>query len=323
MAKKIIFTQSQIDKMIQMHQDGYLNKEIAKYFETSLSTINRRLMDQNVQSRHPRLSGERKQKAVDLYNEYHNISKVCSLMNISSSTVHNILNNANIHILDRSECKRKCVIDETYFDNIDTHRKAYYLGLLYADGTVSGTSNRVQISLQERDKDIIYQLQSDLKCDYKISLIEYNKKNSNHQNQYCLTISNTRIHDALIKHGVVPNKSLILEFPNDLNKEFYSSFILGYLDGDGTITKKEKRIKLISTESFCNKIAEIVKNMFGIHCTISYCHHHMDKSTRSLQIAGGKQVKCFLDWIYSKSDIYLQRKYDIYKNLYCVNNFSL
>ena len=319
MAKKIFFTQSQIEEMVQMHQDGYLNKEIAKHFGTSLSTINRRLADQKVQSRHPHLSEERKQKAIILYNEYHNISKVCSLMNISSSTVHDILTEAGIHILDRSECKRKCIIDESYFDVIDTHRKAYYLGLLYADGSVSGTSNRVQISLQERDKDIIYQLQSDLKCNYKISLIEYNKKNSNHQNQYCLTITNTRIHDALIRHGVVPNKSLILKFPSELNDEFYPSFILGYLDGDGNISKTEKRISLISTESFCNKIAEIVNDLFNIHCTISYCHHRIDKPTRSLQIAGGKQAKRFLDWIYSKSDIYLHRKHDIYQNLYCVS----
>lgn len=318
MRNKIEFTQSQINEMVQMHQAGYLNREIAEHFNTSLGTINRRLKEQNVQSRHPWLSDERKQKAIDLYNEHHNINKVCRLMNISGTTVHNILIDAGIHILNRSECKRTCTINETYFDNIDTHRKAYYLGLLYADGTVSSTSNRVQISLQERDKDIIYQLQHDLQCDYKISLIEYNKKNPNHQNQYCLTITNTHIHDALVKHGVIPNKSLILEFPSDLDEEFYPSFILGYIDGDGTIVKSEKRVRLISTESFCIRIAEIVNEKFNIHCTISYCHHRTDKSTRSLQIAGGKQAKLFLDWIYSKCDIYLQRKYNIYNNLYCV-----
>ena len=317
MRNKIEFTQSQINEMVQMHQAGYLNKEIAKHFNTSLGTINRRLKEQNVQSRHPWLSNDRKQNAIDLYNEYHSINKVCKLMNISSATVHNILVDAGIHILDRSECKRTCTIDETYFDNIDTHRKAYYLGLLYADGTVSGTSNRVQISLQKRDKDIIYQLRQDLQCDYKISLIEYSKKNPNHQDQYCLTITNKRIHDALIKHGVIPNKSLILEFPSDLDEEFYPSFILGYIDGDGSIVETEKRVKIVSTESFCNRIAEIMDNMFHIHCTISYCHHRTDKSTRSLQIAGGKQVKRFLDWVYSECDIYLHRKHDVYQNLYC------
>ena len=132
-------------------------------------------------------------------------------------------------------------------------------------------------------------------------------------------MSNTHIHDALIKHGVIPNKSLTLEFPSDLDEEFYCSFLLGYMDGDGSILKKEKRICLVSTESFCNRVAEIVRDLFNIHCSISYCHNHMDKPTRTLRISGGRQAKLFLDWIYSKCDIYLSRKREIYENLYCTH----
>lgn len=316
--KKIVFTQEQINQMIKLHDDGVLNKDIAKYFGVSTSTINRRLAKSGIVSRHPRVTPERIKKAIELYKEYENINDVSKLLHMNSSTIHNILMNNNIPIKSMSEVKRTCYINESYFDNIDSHRKAYYLGLLYADGNVGLNDNKVYISLQEKDKDIIYQFREDLECNYKISVVPYNKRNPNWQNQYCITITNKRIHDSLILYGVHPHKSLTLKFPENLNEEYYCSFILGYLDGDGTISKKEQRIGLISTKDFCDKIAQIVKDLFGIHCSIMYCHHKTDVSTRCLQIAGRNQVKKFLDWVYSHMEICLQRKYEIYKNNYCM-----
>lgn len=318
MKPKIEFTQEQIDEMINLHDNGLLNREIAEKFNVSVSTINRRLANKVV-SRHPSLSKEREAKAIELYNKYHSMKKVSQYLHMGTQTIHEILIANNVYILDKSECKRKNVINKHYFDEIDSHRKAYYLGLLFADGTISGRNNRLQISLQEKDKDIIFQFREDLESDYKISKLEYSKKNPNWQDQYCLTISNREIHNALINHGMLPNKSLILEFPVDLDEKYYCSFILGYLDGDGSIHKKEERISLVSTENFCNRIASIVKDKFGIHCSIYFCHGKKDKTTRTLQIAGRNQVKTFLDWLYSKCDIFLERKHQIYIAKYCVS----
>lgn len=258
-------------------------------------------------------------EVIILYEKYHSLKRVSEELHITSERIKKILLENNIHIYTQSEQKRTKIINENYFDNIDSHRKAYYLGLLYADGTVSKNSNRVQISLQEKDVYILEQFKKDLECDYKLTLIPYHDKNPNWSNQYCLTISNTHIHDALISHGIFPNKSLILEFPTDLDEQYYNSFILGYMDGDGNLCKspREKRARLVSTENFCKKIAEIVKEKLDVNCSIMLCHHKTDVSTRTLQIAGGKQVKRFLDWIYSNCDIYLERKHKIYEDLYC------
>lgn len=318
MRKKIEFTQSQLEQMVQMHDNGMLNREIASHFGVSLSTINRRLAEEGVESRHPRLSEDRISQAISLYNEHRQLHKVAKLMHISEGTIRQILIDNNIAIATLSETRRQRTLNEHYFDVIDSHRKAYYLGLLFADGNVSKNRYDIQISLQEKDKDIIYQFREDIGSNHKVSYIKYNQKNPNWQNQYMLSISNPNMHDALISHGMLPNKSLILEFPNDLDPEFYSSFLLGYLDGDGTIQKKEQRVSLISTESFCKTVSKIINKQLGIHCTIIYCHKNKNVSTRILQIAGRNQVKKFLDWIYSKCDIYLERKYKIYQNVYCV-----
>ena len=130
-------------------------------------------------------------------------------------------------------------------------------------------------------------------------------------------MSNAAVHDALISHGVIPCKSLTLTFPK-INEMYYSSFILGYMDGDGHISEnpKDKRCNLVSTESFCTSVADILKDTLDVNCSIMLCHGKTEVTTRMLQVAGGRQVKKFLDWIYSDCDIYMERKYAIYQKLY-------
>lgn len=120
-----------------------------------------------------------------------------------------------------------------------------------------------------------------------------------------------------MSHGVIPNKSYNLEFPKDLSEEFYNSFILGYMDGDGSILRTECRISLVGTEMLCATISEIFSKMFNVHSTISYCHNKKSVPTRCLKVSGKKQVKKILDWLYSCSPVFLKRKYEIYQDLYC------
>lgn len=51
-----------------------------------------------------------------------------------------------------------------------------------------------------------------------------------------IVLNSKKISNDLIDKGIVPNKSLILNKPN-INEEYYLPFILGYFDGDGSISK--------------------------------------------------------------------------------------
>ena len=51
-----------------------------------------------------------------------------------------------------------------------------------------------------------------------------------------------------------------------------------------------------------------------------YIPHKKDKqntSTRTMQIAGARQLNIFLDYIYKDSYLYIKRKYDLYCQKYC------
>lgn len=39
----------------------------------------------------------------------------------------------------------------TYFENIDTEEKAYWLGFLYADGYVNANEDKIELCLAEKD----------------------------------------------------------------------------------------------------------------------------------------------------------------------------
>ena len=53
------------------------------------------------------------------------------------------------------------------------------------------------------------------------------------------------MYEDLIKLGCVPNKSLTVKFPTEeqVPKEFLSSFILGLIDGDGSIGIYKRKVK--------------------------------------------------------------------------------
>lgn len=317
MAKRNNFTEEDINNIIKLHNDGLLNREIAEQYNTSKSSIARILQNTDLPSRHPWMSEERENKIIELYNLYHRMNKIEEILHVGSSTVKDILQKHNVYIYTNSELHTKYSIDENYFDNIDTNNKAYIMGLLFSDGTVNRKSNAVALSLQEEDRHILESIQKELMTDKPLGFIDYKSKNPNHKNQYCLTLNNKHIHDTLIAHGVIPNKSLLLEFPTCIEPQFYSKFILGIMDGDGTISKnpKDKRCSFLSTEPFCLSAKEIIEHELNIHCSIML-GTNKNSVTRVLQIAGNNQVKKFLDWLYDDAELYLYRKHAIYERLY-------
>ena len=54
-----------------------------------------------------------------------------------------------------SKASRKYSFDEHYFDNIDNEHKAYWLGLLMADGYNHETKTCVSLRLQGQDREIL------------------------------------------------------------------------------------------------------------------------------------------------------------------------
>lgn len=115
-----------------------------------------------------------------------------------------------------------------YFDKINTKEKAYWLGILFADGYI-GQDNRLSFSQNIKDKILVYRLAE------AIGFNPNRIKEVKHENKFLLRVGNKRLSASLNKHGCVSAKSKIITLPELTNRQLSLAFLIGYFDGDGTV----------------------------------------------------------------------------------------
>ncbi len=116
------------------------------------------------------------------------------------------------------------VLNEQYFEKIDTKEKAYWLGFLYADGYMTQRF-RLGIGIHKDDEILIDLFLQHLEAD--------TFKKRYYRNYAIIELMNKKLCGDLVRHGVVPRKSKIIEFPKLNSRELELTFLLGYFDGDG------------------------------------------------------------------------------------------
>ena len=114
----------------------------------------------------------------------------------------------------------------------------------------------------------------------------------------------------------MPNKSLILRFPTEeqVPLEFLPSFLLGYMEGDGSIYEQKTRqaytnttVSMIGTLDFVSKFKSYIESI-GISSSSISPH----KSIFRTIIHGPHNSVRFLDHIYANAAFVMKRKYDRY-----------
>ena len=132
--------------------------------------------------------------------------------------------------------KRK-TYNENYFDVIDSEDKAYFLGLIYADGCVVNNQNeyryKVCLKLHNKDKHILDDL---IKYVEGEMCIWYHG-----QRDMCeVSFSGKKIVKDLEDKGVFPNKTFTIKYPV-IDEKLERHFLRGYFDGDGCIRISEDK----------------------------------------------------------------------------------
>lgn len=221
-----------------------------------------------------------------------------------------------------------------FFQNIDTEEKAYWLGFMYADGWVSSSGNTIGLGISLKDIDHLKKYNQALNYKKGLNVTEThqfgdktNHKNKNGEIMYMVStqISNDDLRSDLINAGCIPNKSLVLKFP-DINifkesdkyskEELIIHFIRGYFDGDGSLglyqhsktnINKEESLMFVGTKQFLENVQKYLGNGFLIHK--SNCNLATYRLSYSTQKAFNVAHK-----LYNNATVYLKRKYDIYLN---------
>ena len=194
----------------------------------------------------------------------------------------------------------------TNFEKIDTEEKAYWLGFLYADGSVGSKEDKIELGLAEKDLKHIEKFKTFMNINNKISYREKTKS-------YRISFRSAQCKQDLINKGCVPKKSLILNFPNEnqVPKYLIRHFIRGYFDGDGWFTNTEKcfQVGIIGTENFINGFLDSIENIDKKNKIFDV---HREDGAKRYVFGAYNDVLNFLNWIYKDSNIYLDRKYASY-----------
>lgn len=250
---------------------------------------------------------------IQLYNDGYSIIELSKIFHKRESFVSNLLKNNNIVVRKNIEYIRKhFVIDEKYFENINSEDKAYFLGLIIADGSVHNYSGKyMKIALQEEDCKVLEILSNKIYGKMHLNWCSVPKK-PHHKRQKVFTVNSEKIFDDLGKLFVIPRKTFVSRFPYQINENLYRYLIKGLSDGDGCITKSVKNYRwaLDGTYELLNFIKIYLKNELQIHSSLSKL-----KNIYQLNINGNLQVFKFLKWMYQDSTIHFDRKYQKFLDL--------
>ena len=129
---------------------------------------------------------------------------------------------------------------------IDTEEKAYWLGFMYADGYIGATEYSVGLNISLKDINHLKKYNNALNYKKGLNISETHlfgsseKTNKNGETLYMVstTIRDKQLWEGLNSKGCIPNKSLILTFPDEsifCDKKLINDLIRGYVDGDGTL----------------------------------------------------------------------------------------
>lgn len=149
-------------------------------------------------------------------------------------------------------------VNKNYFARIDAFHKAYDLGLLAADGTVLD-NGAISLYLQKRDRVLVAQLRDRIAPDAPI----YEYKNS-----YGVKIGCREMAADLDRYNITPRKSLTLLWPDLLPGEMVVPFLLGYFDGDGSLSiggsLRRTRWSMLGTAPFLTAAHAKLQQLSGL-----------------------------------------------------------
>lgn len=241
--------------------------------------------------------------------------EIGEIFNISQSQVGNILKKYGIKLPKSRLNMSKLALDIDYFKTVDSPEKAYWLGFICADGCIKKDGGKLTILV--KDREICEKFKKAIKADHKISDREvYDKRTDKIYTESAIQITNALFVSNIINLGVTYEKSSVLNFPN-IEEQYYSYFIAGLFDGDGSISFKSNgkvACNLISTKEVLNFIQSYLQEKFAIKSkTLIKVSENCDNVFK-VYWQNDEDCLKFLNFIYQgNKEMYLTRKYERYE----------
>ena len=218
--------------------------------------------------------------------------------------------------------KRKYNFNSQIFNKVDTSEKAYWLGFLLGDGSITKNQSSLRLELSNKDLDHLYKFRDFISSDYPIK--ETNKDCS------LISINSIDFTLSLARFGLVPAKTYKDILTPKLKTNLLVDFYRGIFDSDGWLVE-HKRIKSPKSSfefgfsSYNYNFLLEIKNWINntLNRDIGYLIERKRNKQRVCQLifGGNTNFKLLYKLFYQNTTNYLLRKklladsyYDIISN---------
>lgn len=255
-----------------------------------------------------------------LYDAGLSMNQLAIQFNCSYTKIRNILILNDVVVRPSHKSSRSHFnahdLDIDYFKNIDTQSKAYWLGFIVADGTIS--KDGYKTSITSKDLEILEKFKAAIKSGHKITTVNtFDKRTNKNYKRYLIQICSKDFVKNIIKHGVTNRKSYTCDFPKIKNK-YVLDFIRGLFDGDGSIflipNKTQFRISFIGTKEILNYIRNFLLNH---NIVLKPKLYKLSEKQNVYKITYSKDSLEICNMLYDQScpKTRLFRKFNIYNNI--------
>ena len=211
-------------------------------------------------------------------------------------------------------------MNHDYFEKIDTPNKAYFLGLLTADGSIvfnknKGNSYSISLELDVKDKYIIDSFAKEVETDLKVRVYRrkdgFIAKGEGYREIARLMLNSVKMAEDLQALGVVRNKSNELKVIPNINEELYPHYIRGFFDGNGSVfvnSRNQKlRIAFYSTHEYCDNLNHLLNEKYGT--TLNKVYDKKNEKVSFISFSAAKDIEIIKNLFYKDENcLCLERK---------------
>lgn len=297
--------------IIDLYSQGFSCKKISELINLNTTTIFNVLKRNNIPLRSK--GGKSNLPIAEIVNDYQSGVSTTILSHKYNLSIKGVCNILEQNGIERNNRYKNLNLKLTYFDQIDSLDKAYFLGLLFTDGSIGNKTNTISISQKSENS-------------YILDLFDYYIGNEN-KRSYDVRVRNDEVFiyqeslfkskymkETLInKYGILPGKSYKKIHLPTIDIDFMNAFIRGLIDGDGWISYKSNSIGFCGNEYAVSDLRSFfVNNLKCANNKIIKTNDYLFSVTWS----NNSDIEKIGSFIYHDKDrLYLKSKYKNYKKI--------
>lgn len=309
--EKRSLTNEEIATIVSMKKSGSSLQEMANAINITKSTLETKMHELKLTSS----TGTR----IDLTKEQLDEAKKLIKNKVTQEEISKILG-VSIKVL-RARLKDNNIetklykVKHDYFSIIDSEEKAYFLGMMYADGYNGEVRNQIKLKLHRKDRSILEVFAKALT--YGESLPPFTEEHFK-TDTLSVQLYSEQLCNDLKSLGCMQAKSLIIKLPTYLTSDLMKHFLRGYFDGDGSVFEKVRPggsvgtiISFTGCFGFISELNDfLVKELYISNNKVS--HQKEDSNAWQVAYSSYSDVQTIRNYLYSECtpELYLKRKFD-------------